>query len=73
MNGKVKFFNTKNNYGFIIGDDGKQYFVHMSGVSPGTSLNENDSVVFDVVQGDRGEKAENVKKAESSSEEVSEE
>jgi cold shock protein len=67
MNGKVKFFNVTNKFGFINGEDGKQYFVHISGLSPGTRITENDDVVFDVVQGDRGPKAENVKKSGSSS------
>ena len=62
MNGKVKFFNQMKGFGFITGDDGKEYFVHQSGLAEGTELNENDEVTFEVVQGDRGEKAEKVAK-----------
>jgi len=62
MDGKVKFFNQMKGFGFIIGDDGKEYFVHQSGLSEGTEINENDEVTFEVVQGDRGEKAEKVTK-----------
>ena len=62
MNGKVKFFNETKGFGFIIADDGKQYFVHSSGLEPGVSLNENDSVTFDVVEGEKGPKAVKVKK-----------
>jgi CspA family cold shock protein len=61
INGKVKFFNEGKNFGFISGDDGKDYFVHGSMVENGP-LKEGDSVSFDAVQGDRGMKAEKVKK-----------
>ncbi len=62
MEGKVKFFNQMKGFGFIIGDDGKEYFVHQSGLTEGTEINENDEVTFEVVQGDRGEKADKVAK-----------
>ena len=62
MKGKVKFFNTGKGFGFIAGEDGKEYFVHTSGLKEGTTLNDNDEVTFDVEQGDRGPKAVNVAK-----------
>lgn len=49
-------------FGFISGEDGKEYFVHQTGLTEGTTIGENDSVEFDVEQGDRGPKAANVKK-----------
>ena len=61
MKGKVKFFNEMKGFGFIIANDKKEYFVHSSGLEEGTTLNENDSVIFDVEEGDRGLKAVNVK------------
>lgn len=51
-------------FGFIAGEDGKEYFVHESGLAAGTSLSENDSVDFDTEEGERGLKAVNVKKSE---------
>jgi len=60
MNGKVKFFNQSKGFGFITADDGKEYFVHQSALKEGVNIRENDSVTFDVVNGDRGPKAENV-------------
>lgn len=60
MKGTVKFFNAMKGFGFITGDDGKDYFVHQSGLKSGVVLNENDKVEFDVEQGDRGPKAVNV-------------
>jgi len=63
MKGKVKFFNTMKGFGFIAGEDGKEYFVHQTGLKEGVSLNENDTVSFDVEEGDRGPKAVNVEKS----------
>ena len=62
MKGTLKFFNDMKGYGFIAGEDGKEYFVHQSGIQEGVTLQENDSVTFDVEQGDRGPKAVNVNK-----------
>jgi len=64
MKGKVKFFNRMKGFGFISGDDGKEYFVHESGLKESVSIDEGDSVNFDVEQGDRGPKAINVSKIE---------
>ena len=62
MNGTVKFFNEMKGFGFIAGEDGKEYFVHQTGLGEGVTLHENDSVTFDVEEGDRGPKAVNVAK-----------
>jgi len=62
MKGTVKFFNMMKGFGFIAGEDGKEYFVHQTGLKEGASIGENDSVTFDVEQGDRGPKAVNVAK-----------
>ncbi len=60
MKGTVKFFNAAKGFGFIAGEDGKEYFVHQTGLAEGVSIHDNDAVSFDVVEGDRGPKAENV-------------
>lgn len=60
--GTVKFYNEMKQFGFIAGDDGKEYFVHVTGLKPGTNIKEGDKVKFEVVQGDRGPKAEQVEK-----------
>lgn len=58
--GKVKFFNQRKNFGFITGDDDKDYFVHSSGLADGIYLREGDKVSFEVTEGERGPKAEKV-------------
>ena len=63
MKGKVKFFNRTKEFGFITGDDGKDYFVHITGLVGISSRNENDVVEFDTEQGEKGLKAVKVKKA----------
>lgn len=62
MKGTVKFFNEMKGFGFIAAEDGEEYFVHQTALEEGVSLQENDSVTFDVEEGDRGPKAVNVKK-----------
>ena len=63
MKGTVKFFNSMKSFGFLAGEDGKEYFVHQSGLKEGTSIGEGDSVEFEVEQGDKGPKAVKVSKA----------
>jgi CspA family cold shock protein len=60
--GKVKWFNTRKGYGFISTDDGKDIFVHYSNIAAEgyKSLAEGDAVSFDVVDGEKGPRAENV-------------
>jgi CspA family cold shock protein len=63
MKGKVKFFNHEKEFGFIVGDDGKDYFLHKSGFNQGVSVDKDDSVEFTAEKGDRGLKAIKVSKA----------
>ncbi|MDP6532644.1 MAG: cold shock domain-containing protein [Candidatus Marinimicrobia bacterium] len=58
--GKVKFFNQMKNFGFITGDDGKDYFVHATSLAEGIYIREGDKVSFEVTDGERGPKAEKV-------------
>ena len=63
MKGKVKFFNPEKEFGFITGDDGKDYFVHKSSLENDITIDEDDLVEFSTEQGDRGLKAVKVSKA----------
>ena len=60
MKAKVKFFNKVKGFGFITGEDGKEYFVHSSGLKDGVMITEGSSVTFEVEQGDKGPKAAKV-------------
>jgi len=60
MQGKVKFFNETKGFGFIIDNEsGNEYFVHVSGINENT-LNEDDAVTFELVEGKKGLNAVNV-------------
>ncbi len=63
MKGNIKFFNEGKGFGFIAGEDGNEYFVHMTDLDgcSGHDLQENTPVTFEVAQGDRGPKAAHVK------------
>jgi len=64
VKGTVKWFNGSKGFGFINSEEGKDVFVHMSALvgddDDYKTLNENDEVEFDVVQGDKGPQANNV-------------
>ena len=65
LKGKVKWFNGKKGYGFIEREDGeKDCFVHASAVREAglRFLNENDSIEFEIQDGDKGPSAVNLKK-----------
>jgi CspA family cold shock protein len=62
--GTVKWFNAEKGYGFITGEDGKDVFVHFSAIQGEgfKSLDEGQSVTYDLVEGPKGMQAANVVK-----------
>jgi len=63
-NGTVKWFNAEKGFGFIERENGGDVFVHFSAIVEDgyKSLEEGQSVEFDIVEGERGEQAANVVK-----------
>ena len=63
MQGQVKFFNAEKGFGFISRDGADDVFVHYSNiVGDGyKSLDEGQTVEFDVAPGRKGEEAQNVR------------
>lgn len=62
MEGKIKWYNPKNGYGFIAGEDGGDYFVHFTAIPQGVKVYPDDRVSFDAVDTEKGKQAQNVQK-----------
>ena len=64
--GTVKWFNDAKGFGFIGREGGPDVFVHFTAIeSTGfKSLAEGDQVEFEIVQGQKGPQAANVRKVE---------
>ena len=63
--GKVKWFDNKRGFGFIVQDQGTDVFVHHTAIQ-GTgykTLAEGEQVDYELVQSDKGPKAEKVQRA----------
>ena len=60
--GTVKWFNNQKGYGFITAEDGKDVFVHFSGlnIEGFKTLEEGAAVEFDITDGAKGPQAVNV-------------
>lgn len=60
--GTVKWFNNQKGFGFITDETGNDVFVHFTGLNMEgfKTLEENQSVEFDVVDGEKGPQATNV-------------
>lgn len=67
LTGTVKWYDHEKGFGFITRDDGEgDVFVHRSATTTGF-LYEGDQVEFDIVESEKGPRAEDVKVLESSS------
>jgi len=63
--GKVKWFDNKKGFGFIAQDAGQDVFVHHTSILGGgfKTLNEGEMVTFEIINSDKGLKAQNVQRA----------
>ena len=64
MKGTVKWFNNQKGYGFITDENGRDVFVHFSGLQMEgyKSIEEGAAVEFEVTEGSKGPQAINVVK-----------
>ena len=60
--GKVKWYDKKKGYGFILSEDGNDVFVHYTDFFDSSlrSLNDGEEVIFEVAPGEKGLRARNV-------------
>ncbi len=61
--GMVRWFNNAKGYGFLGSDDSPDVFVHYTAIRAEgyKSLKEGDPVEYDVIQGEKGPQADQVK------------
>ena len=64
MTGTIRTLRGDKGFGFIKDESGKEYFFHQSAIYGETmaELREGDSVTFDVGEGPKGPRAENVRR-----------
>lgn len=63
--GTVTFFHDEGGYGFIDTDDSEEdVFFHMQDTDLDEDLEEGDEVTFDIGQGDKGPRAENLERVD---------
>ena len=66
IQGEVKWFDPKKGYGFIVGPKGQDVFVHFSQILGDgfRSLKDGEAVDYELVEGDKGLQAKDVKRSE---------
>lgn len=54
--GQVKWFDPKKGFGFIVGPDGQDVFIHYTQINTDgfRSLKDGESVSYELVEGDKG-------------------
>ena len=60
--GKVKWFDPKKGYGFIVGEEGQDVFVHYTSIAGEgfRALKDGETVSYELASGDKGYQARNV-------------
>jgi len=64
--GTVKWFDNKKGFGFIKQEEGEDVFVHYAAIQGDgfKTLEQDEKVTFEIIQGPKGLQASNVLKAE---------
>ena len=62
LQGQVKWFDPKKGYGFIVGPEGKDVFVHFSQIKGDgfRSLKDGEHVEYELIEGEKGLQAREV-------------
>ncbi len=60
--GKVKWFDSKKGFGFLLDPEGKDVFVHYSAIEGGgfRTLKRGEEVEFEVIEDEKGMQAQKV-------------
>ena len=61
MKGVIRWFSKEKGFGFILGEDEKNYFVHIKDIKGLDIPKEKDKVEFEIIKTEKGLKAVNVK------------
>lgn len=62
--GKVKWFNARKGYGFIVDDKGNDVFVHFSAIETDKgykTLDDGVDVEYELIEDEKGKKADSVR------------
>ena len=59
--GNVKWFDKKKGYGFVD-HEGRDIFIHHTEMNKSYVPETNDLITFDIVDGEKGQKAQNITK-----------
>ena len=59
--GKVRWFDKKKGYGFVE-HEGRDIFIHWTGIIDDHIPENNDMISFDIIDGEKGLKAQNITK-----------
>ena len=63
--GKVKWFDNRRGFGFIVQEEGRDIFVHHTSIEGAgyKTLHEGEVVTFELIDSDKGPKAQKVERA----------
>jgi cold shock protein len=73
MKGTIKWYRKEKGYGFISGDDNKEYFMHYTSLPQDIDNVDGKTVEFEIKNTDRGTQAVDIKFSEEDSDDESDE